>query len=205
MADAVDTYLLSEARRSTEGAVQPGELPPRQPGQKPCAFVFVLVPGHVRQEALQAAIRRLKDLEIPAEFMGYEAVRDEERWQLLWRVMRDPRTHERERDKLTPWRWRPICRKVDDLRELVTEEERDKLWNDYLDFAEAFDPQLDRFTPEEAEGVRVALKKKDLAGLVSCGSSSLANYLRTLADPFTTCSTASSSPGSGSDQGPSTP
>jgi hypothetical protein len=195
VADPVETFLLSEARRAADGTFKLATLPPLHDGQQPVEFAFALLPGHVRQLALQRAIARLRSLEIPPEFMGYDVVNAEERWQLLWQAMRDPRTPHRE--KVAPWRWRPIAKDTDALRELLTEEERDKLWNDYLDFAEERDPKLDDFPPESQARVRDALKKKDLRGLVSCGSSSLANYLLTLADPWATCSTPSSSPGSG--------
>lgn len=199
MAGDVERYALNEGRAGGLRHVQPGVLPPLSDGDTEVSFVFALVPGNVHQEAEAAAVRWLRKLEIPYEIAARGAMRAEIEWQTLWRVMRDPASPTMQRERQPPWRWKPLTKDVAQLRTLLTDDERAKLMNDYLDFEEVHNPRLDTMTAEAAAGVVELLKKKDLAGLVSFGSCALANYLLSLADPLTRSSTASSSPGSSSD------
>jgi hypothetical protein len=141
-------------------------------------FVWRLLNGQEKQDAMSAAVARLDGVGIPLELMGSAELEDELSWQILARAMRDPDVQgELDRDPYPV----PLAADVDELRQRLTTDERDDLRYRYLDFEEENDRAPRDLSAEEMLAIERVAKKKpseSLAQLMSFGTRSLALYLR---------------------------
>lgn len=143
-----------------------GKLPSGQP------FKWRLLRGALEDEAVAAAIRRLADLGLPVELRGYEYLDEQLAWEMLARAMRDPNVAGSESNPYPRYLAFVIDKKSkkkipspDILRELLSNDERDTLLRDYLDFRSDSDPDPDDLAPEIAAALTAAIKKKDVTRL----------------------------------------
>jgi hypothetical protein len=100
------------------------------------------------QEAVFAAERRFKDEEIIVSDSTRDAYGDERTTQILFRALRDPRDIKK-----------PLFSSADELRKLLTKEEKEALACEYDAFQQECAPQLDKMTDKEFDELWEALKK----------------------------------------------
>lgn len=135
-------------------------------------FVWRILGGTEKQEAMAAAVERLSVINIPLELQGAEPLEDELGWQTLARAMRDPEDVEA-----------PLAASVDELRQLLTTDERDILMTRYADFEEQVYPAPHELTEAELLALEEAAKKKSpesQAQLMSFGTWTLALFATSL-------------------------
>ncbi|KKM84773.1 hypothetical protein LCGC14_1295800 [marine sediment metagenome] len=160
-------------------------------------FVWRILMGSEKQEVTAGACRRFEDLGLDKEFRWFRDIEDEMVWQILFRAMRDP---DYEGDAGEPYP-KTLAHSVDELRDLLTVEERDKLVSRYLDFEEVINPPIGN--PEIFfDQINEAVKKNDspaerMTALLDFGSHLLASYILFSESQQSTSPTSSSSGTSG--------
>lgn len=105
------------------------------------------------QDALFATEDLFRKKNIVIGSTTIEAYEDEHTTQILYRALRDPRDPEK-----------PFAESVDELRSLLTREEKDLLVARYNDFEKEVSPAPDMLTEEEMDGLLDEIKKKPEAG-----------------------------------------
>lgn len=132
--------------------------------------------GSEKQECLGEANKRFADLGIPPEMRSYTDFEDEICWQILARVLRDPDDESKS-----------IAKDVDELRDLMTIDERDVLMTEFLDLEERCNPDPALMPEIWHDQISATLKKKrthsldSLGELLNFGSRALASYMLTSA------------------------
>jgi hypothetical protein len=140
-------------------------------GEERAPFVWRVLTRGEKQGCLARAHKRFAaELELPAALRNYMDLEDELVVQCLALAMRDPEDH-----------GRPFAKSPEEMRDLLTVDELNDLWNRYGDFEDEVNPDLDG--SEVWPAIEQALKKKDLRALMSCGCVGLASYMLTMAHP----------------------
>ena len=156
-------------------------------------FVMRVVGGATKQLTTAAAIAHFEDIGIPPEFRHFTDIDSEIGYQHLSRAMRDPDVPG-ERHNPYP---EPFAT-VDELREILTLDERDILLSQYFDLEESVDPDPAFQSEQWHDEIMSALKKSPeqaVTTLSSLGSRTLIGFLVTMVAPLLTSPTASSSSG----------
>lgn len=160
---------MRKGQRHTKRGVLPGDG---------IEFVWRLLSGAEKQAALAAAVQRMEALKLPIELRSYSDLEDECVWQLLAQAMRDPQHP-------GPSGTYPetLARDADELRELLTVDERDALITAYLDFEDEVDPDPATISDELYAAIETAVKKRDARALRNFGSNLLASFVLSGASP----------------------
>lgn len=156
-------------------------------------FRWRVLTGTEKQECQACAIRRFNELGIPPELRMYQDLEEELTWQVLFRGMRD----ESDPGTLNDPYPKSFAANVDELRDLLTVDERDALLIDYLDFESEVDPSPETVNAEVIQQITIALKKKEserLRALNDFDSATLRSYLATTVAPLLISQTGKSSP-----------
>jgi len=101
------------------------------------------------QDAVFAAERRFKGEEMPISSSTLDAYEDERTTQILFRALRDPDNHKK-----------PFSASADELRKLLTKEQKDYLAAEYTAFEDECSPRLDNMTDEKFDEIWEEVKKK---------------------------------------------
>jgi hypothetical protein len=156
-------------------------------------FVWRILSGSEKQEVTAGACRRFEELGLEKEFRWFRDIEDEMCWQIIYRGMRDP---DDEGTAADPYP-KPLAHSVDELRDLLTPEERDMLLSRYIDFEEIVNPPIG--DPEVFfEQIQQAVKKNEtiaerMTALINFGSHMLASYILFSESQPSTSPTSSSS------------
>lgn len=186
--DIRPTSRLAKQRtqRATEEATIAGHA---QRGIEPVPFRWRQLTGTEKQIARSLAVRRLQQLDLPLDLLSGTDLEDECSWQILAMAMRDP-------DEPGAAGEYPLAlaANVDELRELLSTDERDELITRYLDFEERLEANPAE-VPEVQLSIALQLARKpvgqSLGGLMNLGSRVLAlAVIKLVAD----AAAASSSP-----------
>jgi len=189
--EAAGASKLSALLRGTRDVVHT-KIPGTQLG-----LVIRPLMGGEKQECLGDASKRFTDLGIPPEMKGYQDFEDEICWQILARVMRDPDTPGDDRN---PWPV-PFAKDVDEVRSLMTVDERDVIMTEFLDLEERCDPDPALMPELWHDQIEATLKKSSepgassLADLLNFGSRALSSYLLATADRLLNSPTPKSTSG----------
>ena len=134
------------------------------------------------QDAAFATEQVFKAEEIVYSSATVEPYEREKTIQLLWRALRDPENPDR-----------PFADTVEELRELMTTEEKDILVDEYMAHQSECSPSLDSITDEEFEGLLEEVKKSPELVSSSSDICLLRRLASTLAVRLATLQTESSS------------
>jgi len=148
---------MRRGKRETKPGALPGDKTP---------FVWRVLSGTEKQECLAAAADRFRELNLPVELRMHSDLEDEVVWQILFLAMRDAASVG---DASEPFPV-PFAASVDELRDLLSVDERDLLASEYLDFEDDVNPDPAKLHPELFDAIAEAAKKKDRAVLNSFGS-----------------------------------
>ncbi len=148
-------------------ATQPDELP-GVVGK----FVWRLVLESEKQECTAKALRRLESLKIPHDLQRWQDLESEIMTQVLARAMRDP--DQPGEDESYPY---AIARDADELRDLLTADERDILWKRYADWEADQAPIEAELSTLMTDAITRAVKKKDAADLNAFAPAMLRQWL----------------------------
>jgi hypothetical protein len=156
---------LLSAMRQGKRHTRPGKLP-----GDGAVFSWQVLTRAEKQECLAAAIGHFAKLGIPAELRAFQDLEDEVVTQVLARAMRDPSEPSRS-----------FAKDVDEIRELLTVDEIDLLFNGYADVEDEVNPDPAALSDELRDAIEAALKKADERALTSFGARSLGTYMLSLA------------------------
>ena len=143
-------------------------------GVEPVPFVWRQLSGTEKQVARALAVKRLEELRIPLDLLGGSDLEDECSWQILAIAMRN--ADDRGENPREPFP-EPLATDVDELRDLLSTDERDVLITRYMDFEESLDQAPMETTPAELKLVRhLAIRPpaEALGALVNLGTRTLA-------------------------------
>jgi len=158
-------FLLEEKRGKgpREKTIECGDL----------TLTIRLLSGGEKQACQAAAIQFFNEIGMPLELRSYKDLDDEICWQLVYQFARDGKG-------------RRIARDVDALRRSLSDNERDAIFDLYMDFQDEVDPSIDRLSDLTILAMQAALKKNSVAdrveALTKFGSRELRIFLATLGD-----------------------
>jgi hypothetical protein len=151
------------------------------PGTEDDIFLQILSNADI-QDAVFAAERRFKSEEIAITSSTLDAYEDERTTQIIFRALRDP---------LDPKK--PFASTADELRKLLSKEEKDHLVSEYNAFQDECSPRIEEMTAEKFDEIWAALKKNPQTALNFLSSGTQRRLLLYLASLPATSPTPSGS------------
>lgn len=141
--------------------------------------------GHDEQvlATVQMAIA-LRDVDLTIDWLWKDLVEQERARQYMAIALRDPNDPDKPLGTLEDWRHPSITGPV-----LI------RLWLEYADMVQEYDPAGDQLDEVDARGIADAIEKKSAPRLVAFGSAKLASFLLSTAGRPATSPTPKSSPG----------
>jgi hypothetical protein len=173
--------LSAEARAESKfSSYMAGSLRTREskiPGTEH-AFVWRRLSSNQGQDAVDAAVKRFNERDLPLELRSYQDLEDEITIQVLHLAMRDPSVPGTDRDPFP----KRLADSAKELGDFLDEDLRDILANEYKDFVDDNSAAHDvEPSGDEMAELERAIEKKDVRLLNSFEPRTLRHYLLTLA------------------------